>query len=448
MGIAPLTFTGVSSFSEDFQTILSRAETIASLPLKALQNEKSDLLQKKTLSTSLQAVVGNFASALENLSRIGDAKAISGSSSNSSKVSINSVTATVPAQYTIGEITSLASAASETSLHGYGSTDTVSTTGTVRLTLGGNNYDLVLTPAQNNLAGLRNAINNLGIGVTASVMTTGSGATPNYLVLSASASGATTLSLTDDPEGAATALVTNANQGSNAEFVLNGVAVSKPTNIINDVIGGVTFTINATSSDPVSINLASDRNKLTPAINSLVSAYNSVVDFLDSQIGEAAGLLSGSNLVREASAALRQFVNFDGEGVLRGLADLGISLDSQGVMTFDTLAFNQLSDTQLSAAYSFVGTSATGLGRLASSFRSLSDPVTGSVKIEQDQFDRTEGRLNRQITELTERITAQRAAMAIRLQAADTLLATLESQQKMVSASLEGLSLTLYGKKE
>ena len=250
MGIAPLTFTGVSSFSEDFQAILSRGETVASLPLRALQNEKSDLLQRKTLSSALQGVVGNFTSALENLSGIGDARAINGSSS-SSKVSINSVTATIPAQYTISEITSIASAASETSLHGYGASDAVSITGTVRLTLGSNTYDIVLAPAKNNLAGLRDAINKLGAAVTASVMTTGSGATPNYLVLSASASGATTLSLTDDPEGAATALVTNANQGSNAEFVLNGVPVSKSTNSINDVVSGVAFTINATSSDPV-----------------------------------------------------------------------------------------------------------------------------------------------------------------------------------------------------
>jgi len=53
-----------------------------------------------------------------------------------------------------------------------------------------------------------------------------------------------------------------------------------------------------------------------------------------------------------------------------------------------------------------------------------------------------------QMALLGERITAQQAALASRLQAADTLLATLESQQKMVSASLEGLSLTLYGRKE
>ena len=49
MGLSPLTFVGVSQFSADFQTILSRAVQIAELPIKALQNRDLDTLQKKTL---------------------------------------------------------------------------------------------------------------------------------------------------------------------------------------------------------------------------------------------------------------------------------------------------------------------------------------------------------------------------------------------------------------
>jgi hypothetical protein len=44
VAISPLTFTGVSSFSNDFQTILNRAVAIAQLPITALQNHQSDLL--------------------------------------------------------------------------------------------------------------------------------------------------------------------------------------------------------------------------------------------------------------------------------------------------------------------------------------------------------------------------------------------------------------------
>jgi hypothetical protein len=46
MSIGPLVFTGVSTFSNDFQTILSREQQIEQIPIKALQNQQADLLQK------------------------------------------------------------------------------------------------------------------------------------------------------------------------------------------------------------------------------------------------------------------------------------------------------------------------------------------------------------------------------------------------------------------
>ncbi|MBI3679636.1 MAG: hypothetical protein HY235_04505, partial [Acidobacteria bacterium] len=49
MSLSPLTFTGVSTFSQDFQTILDRASRIASLPIQALQNQQKDLIQQKLL---------------------------------------------------------------------------------------------------------------------------------------------------------------------------------------------------------------------------------------------------------------------------------------------------------------------------------------------------------------------------------------------------------------
>ena len=45
----PLVFTGISSYSADFNTVLKRAVAIASLPLQKLQNDDADILSKKTL---------------------------------------------------------------------------------------------------------------------------------------------------------------------------------------------------------------------------------------------------------------------------------------------------------------------------------------------------------------------------------------------------------------
>lgn len=451
MSLSPLAFSGVSSFSESFQTILTRSQQISSLPLTRLQNERTDLIQRKTLVTALEGTVGGFTASLRNLGSVGDRAGITATSSDSTKVRINSTTATSPASYSITNITSLAAAASETSVTGYASAtaDAVSATGTVRLIVGSSTYDIVLAPAENNLAGLRNAINGLGAGVTATIFTTGTGSLPNYLSVSASETGAKTLSLVADPGGAATNLLTAANQGANAEFVLNGVAVSKASNLINDVVSGVSFAIAGLSgpTETTTIRLSSDRNQLATALESLASAYNGVVDFLDSQIGEAAGLLSGSNLIFATSTALRQFTSFNGSGAVKSLSDIGLTLDSSGKMSFDAAAFSQLSDARLSSAFTFAGTSVNGIASLVGRFAGISDPITGAAKLEQDQFAATESRLIGQIDILTDRVSAQQESLRQRLQAADTLLASLESQRTLIDAQLESLKLTLYGKR-
>src|ERR1700736_1519 len=183
MSLAPLTFTGISSFSTDFQTILSRAVSIASLPLKTLQNSDADTLQRKTLLSTLSGVASDFGSSLTTLGTLGANKALAATSSNPALVSVTNTNATAPASYVINSITAVAKAASETSLSGYANSSTtpVSSTGTVKLFIGSQTYTIALAAGQNNLVGLQNAINGLGAGVKASIITSGTGPNPNFL---------------------------------------------------------------------------------------------------------------------------------------------------------------------------------------------------------------------------------------------------------------------------
>lgn len=449
MGLPPLAFTGVSPFSESLTQILNRAGRIANLPLQALQNRKTDLVTQKSLTTSLQGLMQALTTSLENLGAVGDRRGISATSSQPAKVAIVSATATNPVTYTISEITSVATAASETSLNGYANSTSapVSSTGTVRLTVGSNTYDITLSPSENNLNGLRNHINSLNAGVTATVFTTGTGPTPNYLSVTANTTGATTLTLRDDPSGANTDLLTATNQGANANFKLNGVSVSKPQNLINDVINGLTFTIAGTTSgsETVSLQLKVSRTELSTALQSLVSAYNAVVDFLDAQIGESAGLLSGSGIIVQTSSALRRLTAFSGTGAFTGLASLGVNFDRRGRASFDPSVLNAIPDANLPAAYDFVNNT-SGLASTKSILTDLTDPVQGLIQREQESIDRVERNLNARIEALTERINNQQRELQLRLQAADTLIARLESQRTLIKSSLEGLRLTLYGR--
>ncbi len=450
MGLSPLVFTGVSKYSDDFQTILSRSSTIANLPVKALQNQQSDTVQKKLEATTLQDAVKALSDSLTNLASIGDHQAITASSSDASKVTIVSASATAPATFTVSDISSVAKAASETSVTGYADSQNsaVSATGNMSITAGGQTVKFSLTPTQNNLVGLRDEINSLGLGVTASILTTGTGATPNYLSVTSNTTGQTTLAVTDDPDGTPSAWLSAANQGSNAVFKLNGVAVSKSSNLINDVAPGVTFNIagTTTTGETATISLTSDRSKLESALSDFVDKFNAVSKQVDGQIGAGAGVLSGDFVVREAQTDLRKLSAFQGSGLVKSFADLGLEMSTTGELSFNHQTFAALTDSQLTSAFQLVGSSTSGFGSLQGNLAQMSDPISGLIQIQINQYDQTDHRLTNQISDLTTRNAQSQAALSEKLQQADTLLAQLESQQTVLDASLKSVTLALFGK--
>lgn len=107
-----------------------------------------------------------------------------------------------------------------------------------------------------------------------------------------------------------------------------------------------------------------------------------------------------------------------------------------------------MSDAQIASGFQFLGSASKGFGGFSAALRQYSDPIGGLIKAEQNGIDRTDRHLQDQITALTDRIEGMQAGLAKRLSLADTLAAQLESQQKSLNASLQGLSYVLYGKNQ
>ncbi len=446
MSFTPLTFTGVSQFSADFQTILDRAVKIAELPIKALQNRDIDVIQKKTLLSGVSVAVDGLAESLEALGKTATNRALKASSSQASVVTAVNTGATSAATYTIDSVTSIAAAASERTLISYedSAATPVGSTGDFQLVVGDEEYDFTL--ANNTLVGLRDKINSLGAGVTASILTTGDG---NYLSISANTTGEKTLELRDDPEGANANLLTADNQGSDLVFELNGIEVRQARNLVNSVIPGLSFTVLAVSNTATKLTLATDRSELASALSDFADDFNAVRGQLNAQMGAAAGLLTGNSLVTQLSGQLRQIGSHRlASGEIKSLSELGITFDSKGTMSFDSDVLDGLTDDQMADAFVFLDDSSTGLGKFADGLRQFSDPIGGLIRLEQEGLDRVDAAIQKQISALSDRLEVMQRGMALRLQLADSLLATLESQQNTVKASLQGLNLVLYGKQQ
>jgi flagellar hook-associated protein 2 len=448
--LTPLTLNGVSQYSSDLQSILNRAVQIAQIPVTALQNKDSDILTRETELSTISTAVAGLGGSLSELGTIAANQALSASSSDSSVVTASATGATTPATYTINSVTSAATLASERTQSSYAdSTSTpVSSTGTMDLVVG--THDHVFTLTKNSLIGVRDTINALNAGVTASILTTPGG---NYLSLTATSTGHTTLKLIDDPStpsnpnGANLNILTSANQGTDAVFQLNGITVDQASNTVNSVIPGVTLNIVGQSNAPVTVTLSSDPSRISAALQSFVSGYNSLHDALNAEAGPAAGLLQGDPLVTQLESALRQVASYRASsGSVRSLADLGVTFDANGKVSLDPATVDSLSGQQLSDAFQFVGSATTGLAGFSQTFGQYTDPITGLIKIESDGFAQTDKSLQAQIGTLNTRINATQTALAARLQVVDSLIAHLQSQQQSLTASLQGLNLVLYGK--
>ena len=164
-----------------------------------MTNQNTDIASEDTTLTALNKASAALTTDLANIAQLSTGLALSATTTDATAVTATITGATSPASYSVTNITSVASAASETSSSGYADATTanvVSPSGGLQMQLiaGSQNITFTLTPATNNLDGVAAAINSLDAGVTATIIT-GSGSAGNYLSISENSPGATTLQL-------------------------------------------------------------------------------------------------------------------------------------------------------------------------------------------------------------------------------------------------------------
>jgi flagellar hook-associated protein 2 len=146
----------------------------------------------------------------------------------------------------------------------------------------------------NTLTGLEGAINSADIGVTASIVTNGSGK-QSLSLLSNTVGSAGTLTVNssiNDNTGTTSLTYTNPVEGANANLTVDGVALSSASNTVANLIPGVTFQLlapSATESDnsleSVQVVIANDNTEVGSAVNQVVTDYNALISAINTQEG-------------------------------------------------------------------------------------------------------------------------------------------------------------------
>jgi flagellar hook-associated protein 2 len=145
--------------------------------------------------------------------------------------------------------------------------------------------------------------------------------------------------------------------GADARFTVDGVAFTRASNTVSDVIGNTTLTLSA--ADPtVTATVTVDRagNTAQTAVQSYVDAYNKLVDFIQQQQtpganGAANPALYNDTLLRQARTSLSQAMLTTIGGAAADLSTAGmagLALTKDGHLSLDASKFQTAFSTRFS----------------------------------------------------------------------------------------------------
>ena len=189
------------------------------------------------------------------------------------------------------------------------------------------------------------AINGAKLGVTAQLINTGSA----YNVVVTGETGATqNFSLTsDDGTGQAITAVafdTSLQTATDASFKVNGLAVTRSSNTVNDVIDGGTLDLYTTTTGAARLDLNRDTASIKDNIKGLLTAYNEFADTLEilgdraSEVEEFGGILAGDNLLQRVRNQVRDMITSNSTTpgtTIKAARHVGLSIDRFGKLSLD-----------------------------------------------------------------------------------------------------------------
>ena len=348
-------------------------------------------------------------------------------------------------------------------------TDAIGTGGEITLTLGdGSTKKLDLTGDDTSINGLIAAINaDESLGVQATVINDGDPSNPYRLMLTATGTG-TDASVTKievagnadlgnllnfdaasvDPQ------TVSEQAATNAKISINGIDITSQTNTIEDVIEGVTLTLN--TADPAkTINLAvtRDNSAASKAITNFVNAYNALQGTVRSLTSyntetQQGSVLTGDSIARRVQEQVRGILSVNAPGGdIRSLADLGIEFNYQnGELTLDNDKLSAALKNNLPGVTSFLqsaGGVSERMGQITNDLLSASGPINSAS----NGASETVKELARQYETTSLRIDERMGTYQKQFAALDSMIAQMNSVSSYLTTQLAGLEALSSQKK-
>ena len=462
MGVVGLNF-GSATSGQGFDVTSTVNQIVANLQAVEMpwKSQLTSLQNRDTALSNLGSLISTLATDLQNLRDFNGVFASkTGSSSNTDElelISANSDAVAGSHEVTVQNLARTSSAATDP----LGASDTIS--GSITLKVGQGAWQTVnvgdaSTPPT--LAGLATAINDAGIGVTATVLANADGTVRLSLVsqTSGSAGQITIADSTNNPSGPTTLAdetsaetgpalgLATVQDGIDAKLTVDGVALTSGSNTVSNAIPGVTFQLLATASGssgaaaPVQVVIANDIPSIESAINTFVTDYNSTMKAINAQeTRDSSGNpepLFGTAVLAQLQQGLQSAMSQTfGTGQINSLIPLGISASASadGTIALDSNALTSaLNSSFTQVASLFQGTNSFGWS-FAETLNNLgSSRKAGAISLALSEDASQEKSLNDNVSRQEDLIAVQKASLTAELSLANQILQSIPQQIQQV----------------
>ena len=236
------------------------------------------------------------------------------------------------------------------------------------------------------------------------------------------------------------------SQATDASFSVTGISgtLTRSSNSVSDVIGGVT--LNLISTGAATISIGDSAETTAASMQTFVDAYNDLAKYIsendlvtreESDDSAIFGTLANTALDENILASIRSVFSSSSitGGLVNTLADLGVTTQRDGTLKFDSTLFT----TAVSKDPESVRSITSNLGDTLAS-------VDGTIA----QFTRFNGligtaenankseieRLNARVAEIEKSIFQQQSALLAQFSRLETTVGKLQSQQTALSNAL------------
>lgn len=252
-----------------------------------------------------------------------------------------------------------------------------------------------------------------------------------------------------DPGFGTTAVLSRAGAtvaAGDAQITVFGQPVTSKTNTFSDVLEGVSFTVSAPATDPVTLTVSRDDKALAKLASDLVGGMSVALGEItartrttttttaDGRTAVTGGVLSGDSATRNIQQTLTSSLSYPVDGV--SPAEVGIELDRYGVFTFDEEKFT----AAMAKDPAMVQKVVTGLAeRVATETKSISDPIDGTLTTKVKNQESFSKDLGEQILDWDRRLTNRRAGLQRTYASLEVALSGLQAQSSWLSGQLSSL---------